>query len=623
MVRELALVKWLAATLLLLLSAAVAIGQQQRVEVSTDFAGGNVIVVENKGSVVRLKPDLRGGRDWFYWNFAATAAKAGDVDFVFDGKLRIGVRGPAVSEDGGLSWNWLGSENVRFSKKGEGGESENTESFRYHFATAGETRRFAVAIPYLSRELDAFLGRVEGNPRLKISSLATSRGGREVDLLQIGEAGEGRAPIIVTARHHACESMASYVLEGFLEAAMSDSVAARSFRERYVLYAVPMMDSDGVEAGDQGKWRFPHDHNRDYGNASIYSEVQAVQDLAEEVEVSMALDFHCPSLRGETHEVFYFIGVGLPHIRANTDELRGWIDQERPQVIRTGPFNFLRDPPEGPAPSLDQLKGTKFSVWFAYRPKVRFAATFEIPYSQASINFDAAMARDYGRAVLRAWERCEFVADPETRSANGNAALLAFRRKFSVEHKSKPNEAESDAIRLLETKHGSSAMRSEARYSLGLLRLRQRRYQEAREHFSQVIDHHDSSTTEQREMAMVQWVITTCRDPESDSSSVAEVLAKFEALPYRSAAARFESNGAAAAFFEQADDPGRAFQHVEQQLPYASKIQKGATLNYAADLLDQMEKGEQAIARRRQAVEHLRGQLEPMPGGHFWCPDVA
>ena len=85
---------------LLAFAATTASGQAQQIQISTDFAGGNVIIVENAGATVRLKPDLRGGRDWFYWNFQATAAQAGEVEFVFEGKLRIGVRGPAASERG-------------------------------------------------------------------------------------------------------------------------------------------------------------------------------------------------------------------------------------------------------------------------------------------------------------------------------------------------------------------------------------------------------------------------------------------------------------------------------------------------------------------------------------------
>ena len=43
---------------------------------------------------------------------------------------------------------------------------------------------------------------------------------------------------------------------------------------RYIV--VPFVDYDGVIDGEQGKFRFPHDHNRDYMDNPIYPETRAV-----------------------------------------------------------------------------------------------------------------------------------------------------------------------------------------------------------------------------------------------------------------------------------------------------------------------------------------------------------
>ena len=394
-----------------------------------------------------------------------------------------------MSDDSGKTWRWLGTDTVRYYDKES--REEPSESFQFAFKSKGQTVRFAVAIPYMQRNLDEFLSRIEASPHLRLTELTKTKEGKPVELLRVGTPGPDKQTVILTARHHACESMASYVLEGFLEAALSDSPAAKAFRERYVVYAVPMMDKDGVQAGDQGKWRFPHDHNRDYGSKSIYPEVQSLQKLAREVDVKLALDFHCPSLRGETHEVFYFIGVGLPHIRQNTDELRGWMTEERPHSVRTGPFNFLREPPkETPT----ELKNTKFSVWFSYLEGVNFAATFEIPYTQRNCPLDAEMARDYGVSMLRAWERSEFVAEAGEPSPYSNRGLLDFRKAFGAEYKSLPEDAEAKALALLKNEDVPEAFHVEAENSLGLLRLRQRRYTEALAHFDKVRQHKNPTT---------------------------------------------------------------------------------------------------------------------------------
>jgi len=75
--------------------------------IHADFPGGNVTVLQNQGNTIRVAPDLRGDRPWFYWYFEATATKPGRVDFVFPAKVigfkngAIGFPGPAISVDRG------------------------------------------------------------------------------------------------------------------------------------------------------------------------------------------------------------------------------------------------------------------------------------------------------------------------------------------------------------------------------------------------------------------------------------------------------------------------------------------------------------------------------------------
>src|SRR5665213_2299791 len=85
---------------------------ETNVSIRADFPGGNIIVVKNEGDKLHLAPDLRGGKPWFYWNFEARASLPRRVTFVFDGSLKIGVRGPAFSLDEGKSWQWLGTDHV-------------------------------------------------------------------------------------------------------------------------------------------------------------------------------------------------------------------------------------------------------------------------------------------------------------------------------------------------------------------------------------------------------------------------------------------------------------------------------------------------------------------------------
>ena len=371
------------------------------VAIATKFPGGNARVERNDGASVHVAPDARGDNPWFYWCFEATASKPGRVTFVFPETVvgakngAVSHQGPAVSTDDGKTWRWMGTDTVK----------DNT--FHYDFAKKDEKVRFAVAIPYLQSDYDAFLAANAENKHLKASALTKSRNGRAVELLQIGEPGPGKKAVLVTGRHHAAETIASHVLEGFLHAAMADDAPGKAFREQYVLYAVPFVDKDGVEEGDQGKNRKPHDHNRDYGEKSIYPEVQAIRDLDKAKNFELSLDFHCPLLVAEDHQVMHFVGA-KDHPVSNFDnvtELARGIKARLPKDAPAGPLVWLK-PADKPAPMN--------SHYFGFKKGMIMAATLEVPFAPKGKATDPPSCRKYGRAILEAFVATRFLpADPK------------------------------------------------------------------------------------------------------------------------------------------------------------------------------------------------------------------
>ena len=51
---------------------------------------------------------------------------------------------------------------------------------------------------------------------------------------------------------------------------LADNEDGYWFRRNVEVLAIPFMDKDGVEEGDQGKNRKPRDHNRDYIGQSVH-----------------------------------------------------------------------------------------------------------------------------------------------------------------------------------------------------------------------------------------------------------------------------------------------------------------------------------------------------------------
>lgn len=363
--------------------------------IDSSFPGGNILVERIEDDQVYLRQDLRDTRGhWFYWCFRVCGAAGRRVGFNFTDGDVIGVRGPAISRDQGQTWQWLGRQCV------------NGTGFVYTFAGDEGDVRFSFAMPYQESHLNAFLVKFRENRRLRVDPLCTTRQGRLVERLHFGCLGScPRFRVIFTCRHHCCEMMANYELEGIIEEILSESQAGQWLASHVEFLALPFMDKDGVEAGDQGKNRKPHDHAMDYGETSLYPSVAALREFAPpwlEGKPALALDLHCPGPRGEFHEVILcpnrLRGVkNWRHTKPFLDILEA--TQQGPLVFRTADsirFTTWDGKPPGP-PS------ATFSSWIQSVPGIRFGAVIELPYANANggeVNQDTARA--FGRDLARA-----------------------------------------------------------------------------------------------------------------------------------------------------------------------------------------------------------------------------
>lgn len=242
-----------------------------------DFIGGNITLVRQEGCDVYLENQLRDtDGDWFYWAFCVEDAQGTELNFHFQG-WRLGYWGPAVSHDL-ENWCWL--------------DSVDGDSFTYKFAEDENKVYFSHNMLY---HPDRFCRLAKELP-LPQAELCKSRKGRSVPSVIFGS---GSNSIILTARHHACESTGSYVLEGVLRELAANPIGDAK------IFCVPFVDYDGVIDGDQGKSRIPHDHNRDYIEEPIYPEVMAIMEYADKFGCSYGFDFHSPGHKdGENDTIF-------------------------------------------------------------------------------------------------------------------------------------------------------------------------------------------------------------------------------------------------------------------------------------------------------------------------------
>lgn len=368
------------------------------VRIDHDFPGGNILVDRIEEGLAVLRQDRRDTPQWwFHWAFRVRGAAGRDWRFEFADGDAIGTRGPAVSLDGGRTWSWLGREAVAPTPDGA--------AFSYHFPKDAADVRFAFAMPYLQTDLEEFLAR---QPAVERHVLCHSRQGREVELLRLPcRAPEPPWRVVMAARHHCCESVADWVLEGVLEAVLAPTADGAWWRWHAECLVVPFVDKDGVENGDQGKCRHPFDHGRDYadGREPIYPETAALaRHLAEWAAATptIALDFHCPWIRGEWSEKVYMVGSGLPRTAAAQTRLANLL-----AAVNRSAWDYRADDilahGQGWNTAKNYRAGKNFARFASEQPGVALATTFEIPYANVrDQTVSPAAARAFGHSLAAA-----------------------------------------------------------------------------------------------------------------------------------------------------------------------------------------------------------------------------
>ena len=396
--------------------------QGAKPQIDADFPGGNIIVDSiSEDGLVKLRPDLRDTvGDWFYTAFRVRGAQGRTLTFEFDKPNRVGARGPAISSDGGETWRWLSET-----------PDADSQRFVYAFADDEDEVVFALAPLYTRANWEKFLTKYQDRQGFTPGVLCQARDGSDVPVLKIAQS--SAAPqygVAFTARHHCCEMIASFVVEGLIDEIESDSEAGTFLRENCEFFVVPFVDAPGVEAGDQGKNRAPHDHNRDYIQ-EIYPSVRELKkyivDNFQDKQV-VFMDWHCPWIRGgKYNENVYSPETDVLSNTLVLHEYSQLLEEEQqgkalPYLASNNlPFgqdwnktsNYERK--EGEPPTLSSKH------WAERLPNLLLACGYEIPYANAggaAITPDAA--REFGRSAAKALARLiQAKAEPKIKRSFG------------------------------------------------------------------------------------------------------------------------------------------------------------------------------------------------------------
>lgn len=378
---------------------------KNEITIDADFAGGNIVLHEISKDTVFLYQDLKDTEgNWFYWSFRVKGAENRKLYFKFIHPWNdiprmpvIAANGPAASVDGGQTWKWLGREN----------NSDN--SFSYLFPKGSKEVYFSMGMPYTSTHLQTFLEKYKSSAYLEESVLTQTKQGRKVEKLHIGNLrSKPQYRVIITARHHACEMMGSYVVEGIIQELLSANPEAKWLVNNVEFLVIPFVDKDGVENGDQGKNRRGRDHNRDYSGQNIYNSTRALQAFvpvwSSDVPL-IGLDLHCPFIAGgDVNEQIYLVG-GRDLLLANAEsQFSTFLEQ---QTEKSKGLQYLKknNIPFGTSWNTvsNYTKGASFREWIGTIPTIKLASTIEVPYANASgreVNQESS--REFGQKITRA-----------------------------------------------------------------------------------------------------------------------------------------------------------------------------------------------------------------------------
>ena len=367
------------------------IAQSNQLKIHSDFPGGNIIVEKIDNDTVWLKPDLRDTEsNWFYWYFKITGMSGRTIHFQFSTKPVFARYGPAYSINDDNTWKWYG-------------ESSYTETgFTFSFLKSDTSAYFSMAFPYTQKNLYGFLKNLSHRSLLKLDTLCFSKQGRAVEQIHIIPTQKIKYKVLIAARNHSCEATTDYVLEGIIRSILNDT-GLQYLRDNIEFCIIPFVDKDGVENGDQGKWRRPRDYNRDYDANPIYPIIRAIKAKVpgwSDQKLKIALDLHCPYIRGNGDaEYITFVGNNNKTIEKQQVLMSKLVEKNCTNELKFYSNNFMF---YGSAWNIakNYTQGRSFSGWGCTIPGIALSTTLEFPYANVSgIAVSKDNARIFGREV--------------------------------------------------------------------------------------------------------------------------------------------------------------------------------------------------------------------------------
>lgn len=346
--------------------------------ISSAFDSGNILV-KSAGDPGNIRLDIRtdAGSHFYQWFHFRLSGAAG-----VPCRMVIENAAGAAYPDGWRDYQAVAScdrENwVRIETAYEHGQLILT------LTPDADAVWIAYFAPYSMARHDALIAACQASERVRLDVIGETLDGRDMDRLTVGEPGEGKKTLWITARQHPGETMAEWAAEGLLERLLDDAdPVARDLLDRAVFHIVPNMNPDGSYRGHLRTNAKGVNLNREWDKASLENspEVRCVLDEMTKTGVDVFLDMH-----GDEALAYNFI-AGAEGVPGFTPEDQARLDAYKRALTACNPdFQVEHGYPVNAPGSADLSIATH---WMRHQFGC-LAMTLEMPFKDSAITPDAA-----------------------------------------------------------------------------------------------------------------------------------------------------------------------------------------------------------------------------------------
>src|SRR5690554_4210705 len=257
--------------------------------ISSNFDSGNIEVIQaERADDIRLKIKKDNQSDFFQWFHFKLYGEAEQLH-----RMVIEDADAAAYPDGWKNYQAVASYDRENWFQVD--TSFDGKSLIIEHTLEQESIFFAYFVPYsYERHLD-LLQAAQQSSWVEQRVLGQTLDGRDMSVLQVGEPGDGKKVIWITARQHPGETMAEWFVEGMLHRLLdSDDGVARLLLDKTVFYVVPNMNPDGSYRGHLRTNAAGVNLNREWQSPSMEKspEVFLVRQEMVQTGVDMHLDIH-------------------------------------------------------------------------------------------------------------------------------------------------------------------------------------------------------------------------------------------------------------------------------------------------------------------------------------------